>query len=170
MSDRERVQVNHEVPEEYRRLAQRKTEHGEMSERVRDIYKQAAYPNDVDDREDIDERLRELRGECDQLKLERRRAVERLDAEIDSKEKQIARLEERKDAARSKADQFEGALAQLVTHVENGGHIWETYPGVEQAAETIGESPEFVIEKVRERAPGTDKDQFEQGSDIGGRR
>lgn len=168
--DDELVKVTHKVPRSVRDQAQDTSEFGEMSEIVRDAYRRKAKPNDVTDRDEIDRRLQELRTERDELRLELRKKTEELEAEIDNKETQIARLEERKDSARSRSDQFRGELNQLVSHVESGGRIWDTYPGVMGAAETIGETPEYVLRKVKQQAEGVDESQFSEGDPNGGRR
>ena len=168
--DDELVKVTHKVPKSVRDQAQERSEFGEMSDLVRDTYQRKAKPNDVTDRDEIDRRLQELRTERDELRLELRKETERIEAEIDNKETQIARLEERKDSARSKSDQFRGELNQLVSHVESGGHIWDTYPGVVDAAETIDETTEYVLEKVKQQAEGVDESQFSEGDVNGGRR
>ena len=166
----ELVKVTHKVPKSVRDQAQDLAEFGEMSDIVRDAYKRKAKPNDVTDRDEIDRRLQELRTERDELRLELRKKTEELEAEIDARETQIARLEERKDSARSKSDQFRGELNQLVSHVESGGHIWDTYPGVKDAAETVDEAPEYVLRKVKQEAEGVDEAQFSEGDVNGGRR
>ena len=165
MSDDELVHVSHKVPEDHRDAARGNTKHGEMSELVRDLYQQKAEPNDVTDREEIDARLRDLRAERDKKRAELRRVTSELDDDIDELEVTIARLEERKETVQSRSDVFEGALSQLVTHVENGGSVWPEYPGVKSASELIDEPPEFVIEEIRERATGVSEEQFSEGVD-----
>lgn len=159
------VHVSHKVPEEHRDAARGNTKHGEMSELVRGLYQQKAEPNDVTDREEINARLRDLRAKRDEKRVELRRVTDELESDIEELEVTIARLEERKETVQSRSDVFEGALSQLVTHVENGGSVWPGYPGVESAAGLIDEPPEFVIGEIRDRTTGVSEDQFSEGAD-----
>lgn len=172
MSDDEnrKTRVTAEVSEQTHELAKANTEYGGISAAIRDKLEQLAHPDDVDNREDIINRLRELRNKRDEIRLHRdkkkaelERVIDEDNREIDSLETKIARLEERKDDADSKQAEFEGHISQLIAHVEDGGHIFPGYNGVKEAARASGKSPEFVIETVKERTDLPDS-RFEAGT------
>lgn len=159
-----------EVSEETHELAKQNAEYGEISEAIRDTIDRLAYPDDVTSRDEINNRLRELRAERDEKRVELERVTGELKADIDKLETKIARLEERKDGTQSKADKFEGAVEQLATTVEEGKHIWKGHPNVKAAAETIEEPQEYVLEQVRDRVPDADPELFEEKDIYNGRR
>jgi TolA-binding protein len=166
--DDDTVRVGHIVPREIRDQAQDNSEHGELSEEVRSLYRKKAQRSTTPNRDEIDAELRQLRGEIDEAKLELRRFTEEKRATIEAKEKRVARLEERKDKTQSKSDQFEGAIEQLVARIENGEHVFPELNGVKSAAKIVGEPPEYVISEVRERCPDAPDELFEQGDVNGG--
>ena len=114
------VHVSHRVPADVRDMAQDNAEYGEITELVRSIYQKKAYGSSELDRDQIDERLRELRHERDETRLELRRTTEEYESELQKLEVEIARLEERKDKTKSKSDKFEGAIGQLISRMGNG--------------------------------------------------
>lgn len=162
------VHVSHRVPADVRDMAQENSEYGEITELVRSIYQKKAYGSSELDRDQIDERLRELRHERDETRLELRRITEEYESDLQKLEVEIARLEERKDKTKSKSDKFEGAIDQLIARVENGERVFPDLPGVRAAANTVGEPPEYVVEKVREKVPEAPDQLFEEGDTHGG--
>lgn len=158
MSDDEFVRVNHRVPEHVRDAAQDKTEHGELSELVRNLYRRVAFGEDVAEHETVKHELERIRDEKDSL----RRKVREVQAEIEAVERKETRLEEKLTKHQSREDKFEGHLEALETQLRGGSHITETHPGVQRAANVGDVDVDEVIETLQERNPEVPGYAFEE--------
>lgn len=149
MSDDDHVRVNHRVPNHVRDAAQDKTEHGELSELVRNLYKRVAFGEDVAQHDTVKLELERVRDEKDDV----RRQIRELEAELETIESKERRLEEKLSKHNSRQDKYEGHVESLESQLLDGTHISPSHPGVQRAA-NVGECDgEDVIDDLRERNP-----------------
>lgn len=161
------VRVNHRVPEHIRDAAQSQTQHGELSEMVRELYQSVAFGTGWDANDSIKVELERTRAEKDKV----RGQIRSLQAQLETVEKKEARLEEKLSKQSSQQDRYEGHLESLESLLGSGQHIWESHPTVEAAAEAGGVPEESVLEELQERNPDVPERQFEEKNPgRGGRR
>lgn len=149
MSDDETVRVTHIVPEHVRDAAKGKTEHGELSEHVRNVYRRIAFGEDVAEHETVRMELERVRDEKDDI----RRKIREFQSDLEAIERKEARLEEKLSQHTSRQDKYEGHLESLETQLAQGAHISTTHPGVERAANVADVEKDEVIEELQERNP-----------------
>lgn len=172
MSDDDTVRVNHIVPRHVREAAQKKTDHGELSERVRSLYRRTAFGEDYDENATIKMELERVRDEKD----EKRAKMRELRAELESLESKETRLEEKVSKHESLEQKYEGHLESLESALKSGNSLSEKDARVEMAANTGECEPEEVIQTLKERNPEIPDHAFTQavGSDewdgVGGGR
>lgn len=145
----ETVRVNHLMDRELREAAQENTEHGELSEHVRRVYKTAAYGDAEGRRSQLQMELEQTRDEKDRLRSE----IRGLQSEMENVERREARLEERMESVREDDQKYEGHLESIETALLNGQHIFEGHGAVKRAAETGRKDPSEVIADLKERNP-----------------
>lgn len=153
------VRVGHRVPGHLRDAAQANTEHGELSEMVRSLYRRIAHGDSDGGAESIAIELERVRAKKDELREE----VRKLQNELQSLEQQETRLEEKLTTHRSRQDKYEGHLESLEQQLRNGTRVFAEIPSVQQAGSTAGKSPEEVIEDLKERNPIIPDHAFESG-------
>jgi chromosome segregation ATPase len=154
--EEEMVQVSHLVPESLREDAQDNAEYGELSDAVRQAYRIVAYGDDYENTQRLKQRLERAKNEYQRLVEEE----DRLEEQKDETEDRIRQLREQLEAAESKEEQYEELLVDLETQVYNGSHVFPRHADVEEAAEISGQSPEEVIEDLKERNPEVPDDAF----------
>lgn len=157
MGDDDHVRVTHRVPGHVRDAAQDRTEHGELSERVRTLYQRAAFGEEVAEHDTVQRELNRVRDEKDDV----RRQIREKQAELERLERRETRLEEKLSKHTSRKDKFEGHLESLETQLRRGAHISPSHPGVQRAANTGEVDPEEVIEELQERNPEVPEYAFE---------
>lgn len=160
MSDdsNEVVRVNHRVPEHIRDAAQSQTQHGELSEMVRELYQSVAFGTGWDVNDSVKVELERTRSEKDKL----RGQIRTLQAQLETVEKKEARLEEKLQKQSSKEDRYEGHLESLESVLEAGRHIWDEHPTVEAAAKAGDVESEDVLAELKQRNPTVPVEQFEE--------
>lgn len=149
MSDEETVQVSHLVPEHVKDAAKEKTEHGELSEHVRNLYRRMAFGEDVAEHETVKMELERVRDEKDDV----RRKIRDLQSDLEAIERKETRLEEKLNQHTSRKDKYEGHLESLETQLAQGAHISTTHPGVKRASNVGNVDKDEVITDLRERNP-----------------
>lgn len=148
----EQVMYSVRMPRRLRRDAKRKTERGELSSAVRELFERTAYgegPGETDELERLKNELENERDHIDDLRSDRRR----IDAKIETAEQAIARLEERISAIQAKRDNVDVALENFEAMLENGDRVSPRMNSVQDAAEKRGMSPEQFIKELQERNP-----------------
>lgn len=157
MSD-DHVRVTHRVPEHARDAAQSKTEHGELSDLVRGVYRRIAFGEDVDQHESVKMELERVRDEKDETQAK----IRELQADLESLRTKETRLEEKLSEHTSREQKYEGHLDQLEAQLLDGSHIPKSYNGVVQAAKEGEKEPEDVIDELKERNPQVPEYAFEE--------
>lgn len=147
MTDDDHVRVGHRVPEHVREAAQQNTEHGELSEMVRSLYKRVAFGDADGGVESIEVELERTRAEKDELREE----IRELQNELQTVEQHETRLEEKLSAHRSREDKYDAFLESLEDRLYEGQHIDPGHPTVEKAAAAANTEPEAVIADLQER-------------------
>lgn len=148
MSD-DMVQVSHLVPKSVKEDAQKKAEHGELSDAVRKTYEIIAYGGDYEDTFRLEQQLDRARAEYERL-VEDKEDVER---KIRETAETIETLEERLESIESAKSNFEEQIQELERGLKTGEHIFPSHGKVERAAEAGRMSPEEVIDLLQERNP-----------------
>lgn len=150
LDDAESARVTHVVPQPVRDAAQERTERGELSERVRDLYRIVATGGVTGSRDQLKLELERVRSKKDRLRGE----IEDIQAQLHDLERREQRLEERVDQHQSRKDRYLGHLESLEQRIHAGQAAPPEHGAVEQAADIAGKTPEAVIEDIRERNPG----------------
>lgn len=123
MSDDE-VRFNVKMPRTLRDDAKENAMRGELSEEVRNLFRQKAYgvgkSDSPSELEQTEAELREVRNQIDGLRHDRNK----INAEIDSKETRAVRLEERISELKSDESEMEHALGVLENMLRNGERMW----------------------------------------------
>lgn len=159
----EDVQVTFLAERATKDAAKEELGHGEMSELLRGTLREVAFGEEVSERARLEQRLESMRDDVD----EKRRLRRQLDAEIESAETEIARLEERYQRKESRDEQYEAKLEMLDELLMDGSHVFPDHGQVIQAARTGGVEPEDVIEELRERNPSCPDEKFRPATELG---
>jgi len=118
------VRISVKMRRQLREDAKRNTERGELSEEVRDLYRQIAYgaaaKQEHSELERAKTELEAVRDRLDDLRRERRK----IDAEVESQETRAARLEERISSLEEQSDRFETVADTLEGVLLDGGRIF----------------------------------------------
>lgn len=150
-------QINVEVPARTKALAMDRLEYGEMTRRIREMFKQVAHGENVSRRQRVKDHLQDLRDERQEVKHERQMLNNRLE-EI---EREIERAEDELDAIRDRDGQYEGALETLGGIITDGQHVFKGHAQVRRAAEMGNCTQENVIADLKERHPDAPAEQFQ---------
>lgn len=151
------VRVGHRVPEHIRDAAKENTDHGELSEMVRSLYKRIAHGDTEGGVESVAIELERIRAKKDDL----RDQVRKLQNELQALEQEETRLEEKLTSRRSRQDKYEGRLESLEAMLLNGSHVDADAPAVRDAADELGCTAEDVIEDLKQRNPSAPDYAFE---------
>jgi len=147
--DMEYVRANTRMPRHLRDAAKRKAEHGELSEKTRELYRRIAYGEDVEKEDRLKQELQEKRDERD----EKKKRVRELQADIENLESDITRLEEQVENRNARRDKYEGMIEMLEALLEDGTRVFPEHGQVKQAASMKGIAPQEVIDELKERHP-----------------
>jgi len=137
------------VDESALKMAKKECEHGEFSKELRRTVQRLAYGAETSRREQVKEQLADLRDERDEVREERRRKEQqerKLDKKIERKEQELSDLQDT-DA------EYQGMLESIEADLYQGVRIWEDTTTVKTAANKTGQTPEDVVEDLRERNP-----------------
>lgn len=129
--------------------AKENTEHGELSERVRAVFKEAAYGDEIAERDQLSRELEELRQRKDDLRSE----IRAKQAELADVQQRETRLEERLAEKKSREDRYETMLGNLETIVREQGPVTQQHPIVRDAAGLADTDAAEVIADLREECP-----------------
>lgn len=157
MSDKD-TRVSHRVPKHIRDAAQNQTEHGELSELVRDLYRRVAHGDASGGLDSVELELQRVRKEKDQL----RGQIGELQNELKSLEQEETRLEEKLTNRRSKQDKYEGHLESIEADLRGGMYLDDDNERLKRAGRAVGKPPQAVIEDLKERNPDVPDHAFEQ--------
>lgn len=150
VDDAENTRVTHLVPEPLRDAAQESAEHGELSERVRTVYRIVATGGVADARTQLQLELEQLRSKKDRLRAEK----DDIEAQLRDLERREKRLEERIDQQQSRQDRYAGHLESLSEQIRDGMAVFPGHAAVKQAADVGGKTPEAVIADLKDQNPG----------------
>lgn len=153
--DDELVQVSHMVPETLRDRATENTEHGGISEAVREVYRILAN-NGTMSQVRLELQLRKIRKDRTRIEDE----IDDLEAQLNHLADREDELEDRADTANSREAQYEDLLAEMDTMLQNGERVFETHGKVQNAADLSDQTPQEVIETLKERNPDLDDSKF----------
>jgi len=147
MSDKdEEVRFNIKMRQQLRDDAKRNTEHGELSEDVRDLFRRKAYgvagSESTTELERKKAEIRDVRDRKDDLRRERRR----IDAELESQEEREARLEEQIAHLEERDDKFSTVVDTLETMLLDGARIFP-----ERVDDDL--DAQRVVDELQERNP-----------------
>jgi chromosome segregation ATPase len=137
------------VPEQSWEEAQDKTDHGEMSERLRDTVNRVAHGADVAEEARLNDRLKTLREDRRELRQER----DNIEQELEEVNRKIERVETRLEELREQDGEYDGVLAMLETDLSDGARVMQNTPKVKKAAKIGDCEPQDVIADLKERNP-----------------
>jgi len=137
------------VPEQSWEEAQDKTDHGEMSEVLRDTVNRVAHGTDVAEEKRLNDRLKTLREERRELRQDR----DTIESQLEEVNRKIERIETRLDELREQEGEYDGVLAMLETDLQEGARVMEGTPKVKKAAKIGDCEPKDVIADLKERNP-----------------
>ena len=157
MSDDEKVQAIVEMPRHLREAAQDKTDFGEMSERVRALYREVAYGEVYDERQQLQARLDEL---TEELSNERRKKRE-IESNINDLETEIDKVQRRISERSTESAEYKAHLESLEAELMDGRRVTTQMNAVATAAEKKGVMKTVVIEQLKERNPDVPDYAFE---------
>lgn len=144
----ELVQVSHMVPETIRDRATAKTEHGGISEAVRETYRILAEGGNVSN-------VR-LEMQLSKVKTDRARIEEKIDQlhdELEHLRDREDHLEDRVEERADDEDEYDALLEDLEACIHNGERIFPEHGTVQEAAEVSGQTPAEVIDEVQTQNP-----------------
>lgn len=147
------VRFNTTMNRRLRDDAKRETEHGELADEIRDLFRRIAYGTDGEEQGELDRvraELEAVRDRKDDLRRERRR----VDAEIESVESRETRLEERIETLESKDDKFDTVVETLESFLLDGQRIIPS-----RVDDDL--DPHRVIEELQARNPDVPAVAFE---------
>lgn len=149
MSDKQQVKFT--APADLVDKADRKLEHGERSEVLRQELRRIAYGERVSEKERVQEKLRDLRSDRRDIDRE----IDGLQNARDEIDRKIDRAESRLNDLAEQDGEYDGVLAMLEEDLNNGIRILSGAPKVKRAAEIGDCSRERVINDLRDRNPDT---------------
>lgn len=138
------------VPKSAKDLALDKTEHGEMSEKIRLLFQSVAFGEELGQRSQLEHEIASIREKKDMISQE----IRELQAKKENLEQRERRLENEISSLSTKEDKFEGALEMLEENLYSGSHVFPEHGGVKKAAALSDIEPEGVIKQLKERNPG----------------
>jgi len=144
-----RSQVNFTVDAEAHERAKRRSEYGELSERLRQTINELAYGTEVTERKRLKEKLEDLRGDKRDVDKE----IEDLRHQRDELEREISRVEDRLDALMDTEGEYEGFLQAIESDLHEGMRFDPGHGKIERAAELGDCDEQDVIDALRERNP-----------------
>lgn len=151
MTEEEQVRFTVQMPEELREDAKRNTDHGELSDDVRDLFRRKAYgigdtekPSEL---ERVEAELQDVRDTIDDLRTER----SKIEAKIQSKENRETRLEERRDRLREEKETASQALDMLENMLQSGERMWPVK--IKNAADVDMDTAQDLYLKLKDRNP-----------------
>lgn len=157
MSDDEKVQTTTLMKRHVRDTAHEKTEHGEMSERVRALYREVAYGEVYDEREQLQTRLDNLTEKL----AEKRRKKNDLESDISDIEAKVDKVQRRLSEQNTESAEYKAHLESIESMLHDGQRVTTQMSAVETAAEKKGVTREDVIEQLKERNPDVPEAAFE---------
>lgn len=137
------------VPEASWTEAQDKTDHGEMSERLRETVDRVAHGADVAEETRLTDRVESLREEQRELRQER----DNIESDLEEVGRKIERVERRLSELRDQEGEYDGVLAMLEADLDDGARVMEGTPKVKKAAKIGDCNPSDVIADLKERNP-----------------
>lgn len=127
----------------------RNSEHGEMAERCRDVFRRVGYGEDVQNEEALRRELNTVREKKDDVDAK----IRDLQSERERLARKETRLEERVSKSDSRKEKYDGMLESMESLLAQGGHVDPTHPIVKNAANLMKITPENVIDDLRDRHP-----------------
>jgi chromosome segregation ATPase len=154
------AQVSHLVPESVKERAQRNTQHGELSEAVRDVYSMYASGGGAETLAQLEIQLRKAEREKESI-------TEQLTALKEERQEVMDRCEELREQIReyeAETTKYERLMARLSADLEDGKSVFPSHSKVREAADVSGSSPAEVLTELRNRNPTIPESQFSEGA------
>lgn len=160
MTDDDSVRFTVQMTKKLREDAKRNTDRGELSEAIRDIFRQRAYgiagsaqPSEL---EQTKAELRDVRQHIDELRHERGQ----IEAEIEAEERRATRLEERVGTLEEERTAFEKHVEMLENLLLNGERLWPTR--IRNAADVDDGTAHEILTELQGRNPEIPARAFEE--------
>lgn len=161
MSDEgDSAQVNHLVPERVKEQAKENADHGELSEAVRDVYRMYASTGGAETLAQLEIRLRKTKRERESLEAR----IEALQDELGEVRTREAELQEQIREYEQETTEYQRLLAELDSHLHDGGSVFPDHGKVQTAAAVAGKSTEAVLSDLRDRNPEVPAERFREGA------
>lgn len=152
-------QLNVQVDGSAKDAAKEKLDHGELSQRIRELVDQIAFGEEVSKHTRYEQRLRNLREKKDELRSKRRQ----IETEIEDVEQEITRIEEQLSHLDKREDKYTAALEMLEETLAEGGRVFPGHGQVQRAAHIGGLEPDDVIADLQDRNPSVPEHAFVSG-------
>lgn len=160
MSDDERVRYTVQMPKRLREDAKDNSAHGELSEAVREIFRERAYgigrdetPSKLDQKQ---AQLRDVREHIDDVRQQRKE----LQAELETYEARENRLEEEIRHLEREQNQLEQSIEMLTNMLHNGERMWPTR--IKNAAEVDEETAVQIHDELKQENAELPERAFEE--------
>lgn len=156
----EEVRYNVKMPKKLREDAKRKTERGELSQEVRDLFRRKAYGADASEEfselEQKKAELREVRRDIDRLRDDRAD----IENKIEAKERRETRLEEEIGRLEQETEQLKTHFEMLENMLHSGEYIWPVR--IKNAADVDASTARQLHRELRDRNPEVPERAFEE--------
>lgn len=160
MSD-EKSKWTADIDKEIAEKAEMRLEYGEKTEIIERVAEVIANRG-LDERTPYDARIRQLKTQLREKRLER----DEIQDEIDEMENEIETLVDKRERFESPEDKLEGALASLDSLLRRSGmHIHEEQVQVVDVAREHGLSAEQVVGRMKQRNPDVPPHAFSNPDD-----
>jgi chromosome segregation ATPase len=146
----DKVQAKFLVERHVKEAAKDKTQHGELSELCRDLFRRVAFGEEVAEHQQVEQEIQRERERIDGIDQE----IRELQTEREKHRTRLSRLEERLSQTQSANDRFDAKLEEIeIEKIYQGVPAVPDLPCIQRAANEVGERPEHVINELRERNP-----------------
>lgn len=156
------AQVNHLVPAEIKERAMENTDHGELSEAVRDVYRMYASSGGAETLAQLEVRLRKIRRERESVE----ERIDALQAELDELRARETDVQEEIREYEQETTKYERLMSEMSAMVRDGKSVFPTHGKVKTAASVDGCSVEEVIVDLKERNPDIPDHRFTEGNET----
>lgn len=138
-----------------------KTDHGEISEEIRNRLREIAYGTEVSERQRLKEQLTDLRKQRRDLEAE----ISDKQRERDEVERKIERVEDRLGQLEDMSGKYDGMLETIESQLHDGVRFPPGGPPIQKAADMIDGDADDVIADLKERNPNVPDAAFRPARD-----
>jgi len=141
--------VNFKADEKLHNAAKQNAEHGELSQRFREVLKELAYGAAATERERVQERLTSLRDQRRDVDAD----IQRLKSKRDELDRKIERAERKLNELQELDGKYDGMLETIESQLHDGVRFPPGGPPIQKAAGIIDATADDVIADLKERNP-----------------